>query len=192
MSVVNIMAGRLTGDPESKTTQSGNTMANFSIADNHGKDAQGQDKVTFFRCSAFGKQAEMILASCKKGHRLNVVGRLETHQYTNNSGQQVTSLDVTVSEFGFIEPRQEQPMAAPQAQPQYQPPGPAPAPAAVPQYTTDAAGNTYQLINNQWVMVRPAGAPPQPHAGYQAPQPPQLPFGNPPPPPAGAQANRPY
>ncbi|MDR3561232.1 MAG: single-stranded DNA-binding protein [Negativicutes bacterium] len=176
MSVVNIMAGRLTDDPESKVTQNGTHMANFSMADNHGKDDQGQDKVTFYRCTAFGKQAEMILASCKKGHRLNVVGRLESRQYTNNAGVAATSLDVTVSEFGFIEPRAEQPAGPSPAQQ----PGPGPAPQPQPQLQYDQVGNGYQLINNQWVMVKPA-APPAPPQGT-------LPFA----PPGGAPPQRPW
>lgn len=118
MSIVTILAGRFTGDPEGKNTKNGNLMASFSLADNHGKDDNGNEKTTFFRCTAYGKQAEMILDSCKKGHRLNVVGRLESRQYTNNSGQPATSLDVTVSEFGFIEPREQNQAAPAQQQPQ--------------------------------------------------------------------------
>ncbi len=110
--------GRLTGDPESKQSQSGQVIANFSLADNHGKDNQGQDKATFFRCSAFGKSAELILNSCKKGHLLTVIGRLESSQYTNQQGQQATSLNVTLDRFGFCEPMNNggQQQAAPPAQ----------------------------------------------------------------------------
>lgn len=200
MSIVNIMAGRLTGDPESKATQNGNVMANFSLADNHGKDAQGQEKVSFFRCTAFGKQGEMILASCKKGHRLNISGRLETRQYTNNSGQPATSLDVTVHEFGFIEPRDQQqqqtaqPAQGAQQQQTYQQATPFQQPVqaqtAAPAYQYDERGNAYQFVNGQWQMARPAAAAPAPVApvpgftppGYASQQPTQgaLPFGNPP------------
>ena len=151
MAVIQVF-GRLTGDPENKPGNDGRAIAHFSLADNHGKDNQGQDKVSFFRCSAFGKQAELILASCKKGHRLNVSGRFESRQYTGNSGPQ-TSLDVSVQNFDFVELR-DQTQPAPPAQ------APAPVPAAQPQYQRDAAGNYWTKINNQMVMTHNAQGQP--------------------------------
>lgn len=97
--------GRLTGDPESKQTQNGGqAYTKFSLADNHGKDGQGVEKVTFFNCSAYGKAGELILNSCKKGHQLTVIGRMESSEYTNQQGVLKTSLNVTLDRFGFCEP----------------------------------------------------------------------------------------
>ena len=164
MATISIF-GRLTGDPEVKPGNNGN-ITHFSLADNHGKDSQNVEKVSFFRCSAFGKQGEMILSSCKKGHRLNVSGRFESRVFTNNQGAAQTSLDVTVQNFDFVELRDQT-----QAQPAAQTPAPTPAPVpqAQPQYQRDAAGNYWTKINNQMVMTHNAqGQPVQ-----QAPAPAQ-------------------
>jgi single-strand DNA-binding protein len=184
--------GRLTGDPESKQSQNGQAYATFNLADNHGKDAQGKDKATFFHCSAFGKSGELILNSCKKGHQLTVIGRMESSQYTNQQGQSATSLNVTLDRFGFCEPfnagaqqqsaqpnQQQAPQqgfppqqngyGAPPAQQGYQqPPQSYQQPPALPQHS-------YQQPQQQTQQ----GYPPQqqtlqqPPQGYQQPQPQQ-------------------
>lgn len=186
MSTISIF-GRLTGDPECKALQSGQLVTHFNLADNHGKDDQGKDKVSFFRVSAFGKAAEMIGNSCKKGHRLFVSGRFESRQYTNNSGQAATSLEVTLSEFQFgeikadVQPQQAaapvqnyapQPQGYPQPQPQYVPqpgygqPMQAP-PAARPQQNYPPPYQGQPAPGYQPQQLPPQGYPPQ---GYPQPQ----------------------
>ena len=59
--------GRLTKEPDTRTTQSGTSVCNISIAVNHGKDAQGQDITTFVDCAAFGQTIETIQKYCRKG-----------------------------------------------------------------------------------------------------------------------------
>ena len=160
--------GRLTGDPESKQTQNGGQVyAKFSLADNHGKDAQGNDKATFFNCSAFGKSGELILNSCKKGHQLTVIGRLESSTYTNQQGQQATSLNVTLDRFGFCEPfnagNQQQSAPPAQNRPQQQGYGQAPQQQG---YGAPPAQQGYQQPPQTYNQP-----PQQPQGGYQ--QPPQ-------------------
>lgn len=177
MAVIQVF-GRLTGDPENNPGNDGRAIAHFSLADNHGKDNQGQDKVSFFRCSAFGKQAELILASCKKGHRLNVSGRFESRQYTGNNGAQ-TSLDVSVQNFDFVELR-DQTQPAPQAT-QTPPPAQPPAaqPVGQPQRQYDSAGNLWEVQNGQWVRIAAAQPPAAPAQPFQ-PAPQYAPQGCPP------------
>ena len=156
MAVIHIF-GRLTGDPETKLLpHNGGSVTSFSLADNHGKDKDNKDKVDFFRCSAFGKQADMIFNSCKKGHRLNVSGRFESRQYTNNSGQSATSLEVSVQAFDFVEVKE-------QAAPQQARPATAPVPvqtAPQPQtYQDPRTGMWYQAVNGQWVPMQQAMPP---------------------------------
>ena len=193
MATIHIF-GRLTGDPETRLMpNNGGTVTSFSLADNHGKDANNQDKVDFFRCSAFGKQADLIFNSCKKGHRLNVSGRFESRVFTNNQGQQQTSLDVSVNAFDFVEPKsdagptQQAPAAQPPAPgpypPQAQPPRPAAPPVQQapqpqqpaqpqtqqPQYYQDPNTKAwYQAVNGQWVPLQqqaPAAPAQQPPMG---------------------------
>ena len=120
------VTGRLTADPENKTGQNDQrTRTNFSLADNHGKDTQGNEKVSFFRCTAWGKSADLILNSCKKGHTITVFGSFESRKYTDNNGKEQTSLDISVDRFGFGDsgqsPQQQSPTPGyPQQQQQQQ------------------------------------------------------------------------
>lgn len=178
--------GNLTNDPEVKQ-HDGKSFTSFSIAENFGKE---KDQVHYFRCSAGGKQGELIASSCKKGHKLTVLsGQLKASLYTNPQGQSSVQLNVYVNSFAFCEPfnAQEHQQAAPPAQnrppqpgyaqpPQQQYAQPpqgytAPPAAPVPQYTTDPQGNQYQLVNGAWQMIRPAAAPdPQQPAPWGQPQ----------------------
>lgn len=180
MATVSLI-GRLTDDPKFKTLQSGSQVVDFDVADNH-----GDNETTFYSVSFFGKSAELINSSCKKGHRLFVSGTLKRRNYTGNNGQSGVSLDIVGNEFRFIEPAPANQSAAAPAPAPTGYPAPAPAAPAAPQQQYDAQGNLWQVINGQWVMIRPAGAPPAPPAGYPA----QPPAGAPPQPPPGGQ--RPY
>jgi single-strand DNA-binding protein len=169
-----VISGRFTDNPESKTAQDGKAIAHFNLADNY-----GQDKVSFFRCSAFGKTAELILNSCQKGHKLVVSGRMEEQQWTDNNGQKQRSWQCNINTIDFVEPKGSTPAAAPAqpygvppataqpygqppAGPQYAPPAAPAAPAAAlaPQY--DNAGNLWQQINGNWQIIKPAAAAPAP------------------------------
>ncbi len=183
--------GRLTNKPEMSATQNGTQVAKFSVADN-----RANDKVSFFRCTAFGKLAERM-ATVEKGHRIVVSGRMEEDEWTDQQTQQKRrSWDLIVNDMGYVEsaPQQQQHAAPPQGyQPSagYPPQGYyPPAPAAAPGYPP--AGTPPQ---GYYPPPAPP-APPQgyaaPPAGYQHPQQPQqqLPFNNPPQQPPGQQ--RPY
>ncbi len=95
------VAGRLTRDVELAYTANKVAIANFSIADNQGKDRDGNKKVTFFDCKAFGKQAETINKYCKKGALLNVAGQLETEHWEKD-GQPKKKIVLKVNQFGFL------------------------------------------------------------------------------------------
>lgn len=105
--------GRLTKEPEVRTTQSGTQVCNISIAVNHGKDAQGQDIATFVDCAAFGKTIETIQKFCRKGLRVCVaVSDLRLRKYTTQNGAQGSSLEGTVNKIDIVD-WPDQPQAAP-------------------------------------------------------------------------------
>lgn len=107
--------GNLTNDPEIKQ-HDGKQFTSFSIAENFGKE---KDQVHYFRCSASGKQGELIASSCKKGHKLTVLsGQLKASLYTNPQGQSSVQLNVYVNSFAFCEAfnAQEQQSAPPAQQ----------------------------------------------------------------------------
>lgn len=111
------IVGRLGRDPETRYTPSGALNVQFSMAADGrrrsgGQEGQEQDNTTWFRVTAWDRQAERLVTLIErgyigKGRLLYVEGQLESRQYTDNSGQQRTSLDVTMSDFQFIGSRQD-------------------------------------------------------------------------------------
>ena len=101
MNVLHIM-GRLTADPEITSTQSGTTIARYTVAVDRKFAKEGQQKTDFFSCTSFGKQAEFAERFLKKGTKVVVSGemRLDTVQ---KDGKNVTYPKVAVNEIEFAE-----------------------------------------------------------------------------------------
>jgi len=100
-----ILMGRLTRDPEIKTTQSQVSYCNFSIAvDRRFKDANGERQTDFINCVAWRQQADLLGKYFAKGHRIGVVGTIQTRSY-EVEGQRKYATDVVVDEIEFIETR---------------------------------------------------------------------------------------
>ena len=81
-----ILMGRLTKDPELKTTQSGVTMCRFSIAVDRAY-SKGQEKQTdFFDITAWRQTAEFVCKYFSKGKCILVEGKLQNNNYTDQNG----------------------------------------------------------------------------------------------------------
>ncbi len=81
-----ILMGRLTKDPELKTTQSGVTMCRFSIAVDRAY-SKGQEKQTdFFDITAWRNTAEFVSKYFTKGRMILVDGKLQNNNYTDQNG----------------------------------------------------------------------------------------------------------
>ena len=101
MNTIHIM-GRLTADPEITSTQSGTTIARYTVAVDRKFAKDGQQKADFFTCNSFGKQAEFVERYLKKGTKVVIIGemRLDTVQ---KDGKNVTYPNVVVNEIEFAE-----------------------------------------------------------------------------------------
>lgn len=75
MNRVNIV-GRLTKDPELKTTDKGTNLLSITLAVNENKDT-----THFINCVAFNKTAEFISTYLKKGFLVGVDGHISTRNY---------------------------------------------------------------------------------------------------------------
>lgn len=97
-----IHTGRLVRDPEVRTTQSGSTIARFSLAVDRRFKKEGEPTADFLEFIAFGKTAEFVEKYCKKGTKLDVHSRLQNDNYTNRDGNKVyrNTLYVESLEFG--------------------------------------------------------------------------------------------
>ena len=103
-----ILGGRLTTDPELKTTPSGVSVASFGIAVNrpYSKD-QEQQKADFINCVAWRNTADFIAKYFKKGSSICVVAKLQTRTWTNDKGEKRFAMDVVVQEANFVDSKGE-------------------------------------------------------------------------------------
>lgn len=81
------LQGRLTGDPELRTTTSGVNVANFRIAvERDFKNTEGERGTDFISCTAWRSTAEFIEKFFHKGDMILVDGRLQNNEYTDKDG----------------------------------------------------------------------------------------------------------
>ena len=100
-----ILMGNLTRDVEVRTTPSGQSVANFSLAVSRswkGQDGQQQEQTSFINCVAWGKPGEIIAQYVKKGDPLLVSGRLDQRSYDDKDGNKRQAVEVVVEDFNFV------------------------------------------------------------------------------------------
>ncbi|MCH4482652.1 single-stranded DNA-binding protein [Staphylococcus haemolyticus] len=100
-----ILVGRLTKDPEFRTTQSGVNVATFTLAVNRTfTNAQGEREADFINIVVFRKQADNVNNYLKKGNLAGVDGRIQTRSYEKD-GQRVFVTEVVADSVQFLEPK---------------------------------------------------------------------------------------
>ena len=98
-----LLVGRLTRDPEMRTTSTGMVVTRFSVAVNHNfTDRNGERGVDYINCSAFNRQAENIAKYCKKGSLVSVEGSIRTGSYDAPDGTKRYTTDVACSQVNFL------------------------------------------------------------------------------------------
>lgn len=109
MNVVCLM-GRLTTDPELKTTPNGNSVTSFTLAVDRAYTPKGEDKKTdFIDCVAWTTTAEFIARYFRKGQRMAVKGKLNKRTYTANDGGKRSVCEVRVDNAYFCESKSDKP-----------------------------------------------------------------------------------
>ncbi len=103
------LVGRLTKDPELRTTPSGVEVGNFTLAVNRTFTNQnGERDADFINCIVFRKQAVSVNQYLSKGKLAGIVGRLQTRSYDNKEGQKVFVTEVVCDNVQFLEPKDSQ------------------------------------------------------------------------------------
>lgn len=97
------LLGRLTRDPDVRYTDSGSTIARFSLAVDRRFKQEGGETADFINCVAFGKTAEFIEKYFTKGLKIALNGRIQTGSYTNKDNVKVFTTDVVVENVEFAE-----------------------------------------------------------------------------------------
>jgi single-strand DNA-binding protein len=112
-----IIVGNLGRDPEMRYTQSGQAVTSFSVATNRQYTTSNGEQVketTWFRISAWGKQAEICNQYLRKGSKVLVEGRLTPDPgtggprvWTGQDGTPRASFEVTAQTVRFLSTRGE-------------------------------------------------------------------------------------
>ena len=96
-----VLTGRLTADPELKTTQSGLSVCSFNIAVDRG---YGENKQTdFISVVAWRGSAEFVAKHFKKGDMIGIEGSIQTRKYQDKNGNNRTAFEVVVNNVQFVE-----------------------------------------------------------------------------------------
>ncbi|MBT5338774.1 single-stranded DNA-binding protein [Candidatus Falkowbacteria bacterium] len=84
-----MMIGRLTRDPEGRTTPQGATVASFAVATNfvwNDANGQRQERVEFHNVVAWRKLADICTQYLRKGSRVYIEGRMQTRDWEGQDG----------------------------------------------------------------------------------------------------------
>lgn len=100
MNIV-ILHGRLTADPTIRQSNSGKSIAGFSVAVDGYKDKDGNKQTDFIRCTAFGQVADMLSRYWTKGKEIALEGSLRQNDYTDKDGTKHNSYQVVVNRVHF-------------------------------------------------------------------------------------------
>ena len=108
-----ILGGRLTADPELKTTPSGISVTSFNIAVNRrfsGKNGE-EAQADFFEVTAWRQTAEFITRYFRKASSICVLGSLESRSWVDQNGQKRYAIGITADEAYFVDAKSEAPAA---------------------------------------------------------------------------------
>ena len=98
-----IIIGRLTRDPEMRTTTSGTNSTTFTVAVSRNyTDANGERGTDFLNCVAWRKQAENIAKYCNKGSQVAVEGRIQTRSYDAQDGTKRYVTEIIADNVTFL------------------------------------------------------------------------------------------
>ncbi|ENI5451565.1 single-stranded DNA-binding protein [Staphylococcus pseudintermedius] len=99
-----VLVGRLTKDPDFRTTPSGVEVATFTLAVNRNfKSKDGEQQADFINCVVFKKQAENVKNYLSKGSLAGVDGLLQSRSYENQEGRRVYVTEVICDSVQFLE-----------------------------------------------------------------------------------------
>lgn len=103
LNTITIM-GRLTAEPELRTTQNGTSVASFTVA----VERDTKDKETdFISCVAWRQTGEFVSRYFRKGSMIVVSGRLQSRKWQDRDGNNRTSWEVNADSVYFGESRRD-------------------------------------------------------------------------------------
>jgi single-strand DNA-binding protein len=103
-----MIIGNLGRDPEMRYTASGQAVTQFTVAVNRnfrGPDGNWQEETEWFRVVAWGPLAERTAERLRKGNKVYVEGRLQTHEWQDKEGQKRYTTELIAQTVTPLDPR---------------------------------------------------------------------------------------
>lgn len=101
-----VLIGRITKDPEIRSSSTGNNFCNFTLAVNRNfKNQSGEYDADFIGCVGFNQTATLMEQYVTKGQLLSVTGRIQTRNYDDSSGRRIYVTEVVAERVSFLENR---------------------------------------------------------------------------------------
>ena len=92
-----VLVGRLTRDPDLRYTNSGTSVASFTVAvDRNFTNQQGNREADFINCVVWGKSAENFANFTHKGSLVGIEGRILVNRVSLRSAEILTELLPTI------------------------------------------------------------------------------------------------
>ncbi len=96
------LMGRLTFEPELRTTPSGVSVLRFQVACDRNYQRAGADRqADFIDCVAWRQTAEFISRYFHKGSMIAIEGSIQTSNFTDKNGQNRKQVEVVASNVSF-------------------------------------------------------------------------------------------
>lgn len=98
-----VLTGRLTADPELKTTTSGTSVCSFSIAVDRRYKSGEERQADFINIVTWRTTAEFVSKYFKKGQMIAIEGSIQTRRYQDKEGKNRTAFEVIANNVQFAD-----------------------------------------------------------------------------------------
>ena len=102
-----VLTGRLTADPELKTTTNGTSVCSFSIAVDRRYTAGEERQADFINIVTWRSSAEFVSKYFKKGQMIAIEGSIQTRRYQDKDGNNRTAFEVVANNVQFVEAKRD-------------------------------------------------------------------------------------
>ncbi len=106
-----ILIGRLTREPEQRTTGSGITVANFTLAVDRrygSSDDSKESQTDFIDIVPWRQLGDLVVQYVTKGRMVAVEGKLQVRKWQDSNGNNRTTYEVVADDVRFLESRRSQ------------------------------------------------------------------------------------
>ena len=103
-----VLVGRLVKDPELRTTPSGVSVCNFTVACDRRFARQGEERqADFINCIAWRQTGEFVSKYFVKGNRIALDGSIQTRSWDDQNGNKRYATEVVVDHVEFAQSKNE-------------------------------------------------------------------------------------